>query len=82
MTVHPSTRPIKLGASRLAVRVITGPRRDIVVASSTSVKKKGASMIFKITARTCELLDPKIEKSPTYGDFQNFDPHPQLDIKF
>ena len=29
---------------------------------------------------TC--LDPKIEKSPTYGDFENFDPHPQLDIKF
>ena len=23
-----------------------------------------------------ELLDPKIEKSPTYGDFENFDPHP------
>ena len=39
-------------------------------------------MIFKITARTCELLDPKIEKSPTNGDFENFDPQPQLDIKF
>ena len=29
-----------------------------------------------------ELLDPKIEKSPTYNDFETFDPHPQLDIKF
>ena len=28
------------------------------------------------------LLEPKIEKSPTYGDFENFYPHPQLDIKF
>ena len=28
------------------------------------------------------LLEPKIEKSPTYGDFENFYPHPQLDIEF
>ena len=27
-------------------------------------------------------FEPKIEKSPTYGDFENFYPHPQLDIKF
>ena len=27
-------------------------------------------------------FEPKIEKSPTYGDFENLDPHPQLDIKF
>ena len=33
-------------------------------------------MIFKITPCTCELLDPKIEKSTTYGDFENFDPYP------
>ena len=29
-----------------------------------------------------ELLDPKIEKSFTACKFKNFDPHPQLDIKF
>ena len=29
-----------------------------------------------------ELLDPKIENLPTYGDFENFVPKPQLDIKF
>ena len=28
------------------------------------------------------LLDPKKENSPTYGDFENFVPKPQLDIKF
>ena len=28
------------------------------------------------------LLDPKIENSPTYGDFENFGPKPKLDIKF
>ena len=28
------------------------------------------------------LLDPKIENSPTYCDFENFGPKPQLDIKF
>ena len=39
-------------------------------------------MIFKITTRMCELLDPKIEKSPTCRKFENFDPHPQLDMKF
>ena len=37
------------------------------------------SMIFKIKPCKCELLQPKIEESTTYGDF---DPHPQLDIKF
>ena len=36
-------------------------------------------MIFKINPCKCELLQPKIEESTTYGDF---DPHPQLDIKF
>ena len=39
-------------------------------------------MIFKITTCTCELLNAKIEESPTDGDFENFDPYPQLDIKF
>ena len=29
-----------------------------------------------------ELLDPKIEKSPTYCDFENFDPHPHLRSNF
>ena len=29
-----------------------------------------------------ELLDPKIEKSPTCCKFQNFDPQSQLNIKF
>ena len=43
--------------------------------------KKVASMIFKITPSTCELLDPKIEKSLTYGDFIFFCSQPQLDIK-
>ena len=33
-------------------------------------------MIFKITPCTCEFLDQKIEKSPTCGDFENFDPPP------
>ena len=28
------------------------------------------------------LLEPKIEKSPTCCKFENFDPDPQLDIKF
>ena len=31
--------------------------------------------LIKITACTCELLDPKIEKSPTYGASESFD-HP------
>ena len=44
--------------------------------------KKEKYQIFKITQCTCELLDPKIEKSPTCSKFENFDPHPQLDIKF
>ena len=39
-------------------------------------------MIFKITPCMCERLDRKLEKLPTYGDFKNFDPHSQLDIKF
>ena len=28
------------------------------------------------------LLVPKIEKTPTFLKFENFDPDPQLDIKF
>ena len=36
-------------------------------------------MIFKITLRTCELLDPKIEKSHTCYKFENFNPHLELD---
>ena len=35
----------------------------------------------KIAPRMCELSDQKIKKSPTYGDFEIFCPHPQLDIK-
>ena len=38
-------------------------------------------MIFKITTCTSELLEPKIEKSRTCYKFENFDPHPQLDIQ-
>ena len=38
-------------------------------------------MIFKITPCTCELFDPKIEKSPSYGDFENF-PTPNLTSNF
>ena len=34
-------------------------------------------MMKKVT-----LLEPKIEKSPTCCKFENFDPSPQLDIKF
>ena len=29
-----------------------------------------------------QLLDPEIEKSHTCCKFENFDPYPQLDIKF
>ena len=36
----------------------------------------------KIASCMCELSDPKIKKSPSYGDFENFYPHLQLDIKF
>ena len=38
-------------------------------------------MIFKITPCTCELLDPKIEKSPTCLKFENFYP-PNLTSNF
>ena len=38
--------------------------------------------VVKIAPCMCELSDPKIKKSPTYSDFENFYPHPQLDIKF
>ena len=40
-------------------------------------KKKPKEKIKRITS-----FDPKIEKSPTYGDFENLYPNPQLDIKF
>ena len=36
-------------------------------------------MIFKITPSTCELLDPKIEKSLTACKFENFDSNPAVD---
>ena len=52
------TRPIKLGASRLAVRVNTGPRRDIVVAQSTQMLalskiKKRKNIPSKFFKKTC-----------------------------
>ena len=40
-----------------------------------------AGMIFKITPCSCQLLHTTLEKLPTYGNFENFDPHPQLEIK-
>ena len=39
-------------------------------------------MIFKITPCTYELLEPKIEKSPTFCKFENFDPTPNLTPNF
>ena len=35
-----------------------------------------------LTRAENELLDPKIEKSPTFCKFEDFDLHPQLNIKF
>ena len=42
-------------------------------------QKKASQLLVK---KKSELLDPKIEKSFTACKFKNFDPHPQLDIKF
>ena len=39
-------------------------------------------MIFKNKPCTCELLDRKIEKSPTYCDFEIFTPTPNLKSYF
>ena len=39
------------------------------------------NILLKITTSTRQLLDPKIEKSPTSCKFEKFYPHPQLDIK-
>ena len=50
--------------------------------SGTVFNKKRCGYIFKITPCMFELLDSKIEKTPTCFDFGIFDPNPQLDIKF
>ena len=39
-------------------------------------------MIFKIAPCTCELSDPKIKKSPTLCDFENFYPNLILTSNF
>ena len=38
--------------------------------------------IYAPTSPENEFLDTKIEKLPTCSKFDNFDPHPQLDMKF
>ena len=50
-------------------------------------KKKNEHKILKPQRKNkkrkkVKLLEPKIEKSPTCFKFENFDPDPQLDIKF
>ena len=65
---------VKLGPSGLVIRFIHwNPKGNYKVTSNIK---------FKISPSTRELLDPKIEESPTRLKFENSDPRPQLDIKF
>ena len=55
--------------------------------NSKKIKKKKSSFFnfsqkkaSQLVVKKNELLDPKIEKLHTYCDFENFEPHPQLDM--
>ena len=43
---------------------------------------KNSAFSVKITPCTSEFLEPKIEKSPTHSDFENFDFTPKLTSNF
>ena len=64
--------PIKLGLRPRRKACGAGPRREFIGAYCRKLKTS-ASMIFKITPCKCELLDPKIEKSPICWKFEIFE---------
>ena len=71
-----------------------GPRRDIVGMGQKSVEAVKIQFSDKFGTFEHQILkphrktkrntsfEPKKEKAPTHRDFENFDLHPQLGIKF
>ena len=55
---------------------------NILMGFKVSCEVGGHGQKIKITTCTYEFYTKKIEKSPTRCKFENFDPDPQLDIKF
>ena len=62
----PPTRPIKLELRARRKAIGAGPRRDIVGAQSNIKTPQQSSNFMPPTRSENELLDPKIEKIPTY----------------